>query len=261
MLRSLPAALLIVVLGALALPAAGSAQSEGTLTVRAVPNLAGAAARIEIDARGQQFESGQEFPRSVIVDLTRGITFDARAVRQRCTEEQADAFACPAGSRIGGGTAEGTVTGPLVPGGSQDFSAVIDLFLAPARRGEIAGLIVQVREQNTGFRRSARGSVVAVDTRRFGAEVRFNFPATPPLPPGATLNVERVAVTVGATRRVRGVRRTLLRNPRICRGSWPFRIRVAFEDRTITRNGAVPCRARAAGRRAQPPSQQPSFTG
>lgn len=255
--RVLIIALLAALPGSLLLAGAVSAQSEGTLTVRAIPDLAGAPSQILIDASGQQFESGQELPRSIVVDLARGIRFDARAVRSRCSDEQAEAFACPADSRIGGGEAEGTITGPLVPGGSQEFSATIDLFLGPARSGERAGLIVQVREQRTGFRASARGSVVPVRTRRFGTEVRFGFPAQPPLPPGATLNVERVSVTIGAERRVNGRRRTLLRNPRTCRGSWPYRIRVVFEDRTVRRNGAVRCRARRAGRRAQ----QPTFTG
>lgn len=229
----------------LLVPAAASAQTdEGTLRVRAVPNVADAPSRVEIEASGQRFESGGELPRSVIVDLTRGIRYDKRAVPARCTDLQAEAFACPAGSRIGGGEATGTVTGPLVPGGSQPFRADIDLFLAPARSGELAGLIVQVREQRSGLRGAARGSVRRISTRRFGSQVRFDFPARQPLPPGAALEVESLFVRVGRTRRVNGTRRTLLRNPRTCPGSWPYRIRVVFEDTTIARTGAVACRAR-----------------
>ena len=106
--------------------------------------------------------------------------------------------------------------------------------------------MVQVREERTGFRAAARGSVRQDRTRLFGSQVRFDFPAREPLPAGASLNVESLRVTVGRTRRVEGRRRTLLRNPPSCPGSDPYRLRVVFEARTVARTGAVPCRARRA---------------
>ena len=240
--------------------APASAQSEGTLRVRVEPDVAGAASRLVIVASGQQAASGGELPRSASVAFARGARFDPRAIAARCTEQQASAFACPEASRMGRGDAQGTVSGALVPGGSQEFDAAIDVYLAPRRQGEIAGIIVQVREPRYGFRASARGSLVRLSSRHFGAELRFDFPESEPLPPGFTLTVQRIEVTVGARRTVDGERRTLLRNPPTCPGSWPYRIRVRFSERTVVRNGSVRCRASRA--RPQPSAgRQPSFTG
>lgn len=253
MLRRALYALALAALTAVALASPALAQSEGTLRVRLDPNLAGAGSRLLVEASGQEFQSGGALPRSVVIATARGFRFDPRAVAGRCTDQQARAFTCPANSRIGGGQAEGSASGPLVPGGSQNFTATIDLFLAPARRGEVAGVVVQITLG--GFRATARGSFVSVSSRRYGAELRFDFPDQQPVPPGVTLSVRRVTLTVGAARRVNGVRRTLIRNPATCRGSWPYQVRVGFSDRTVVRNGSAPCRARRAS------ATQPSFTG
>lgn len=245
---------------ALALPAlaspAGAQENEGTVEVRLVPNLAGAPSRLDVEASGQRFQSGGEVPRSVSVLTPRGARFDPRAVAVRCSSSQAQAFACPEGSRIGRGIVEGTFGGPLVLGllgGAQEFEARIDIFLAPARRGEVAGVVVQARETRSGARGTARGSLTLRRAGRFGARLRFELPRRQPFPPGFTVDVRRLELAVGASRRVAGVRRTLLRNPPVCRGTFPYQLRVSFESRTVVRNGGIPCRARAARR--------PSFAG
>ena len=244
--RTAPAA--VAVLASLVGGGAALAQSQGEVRVRLVPNAAGAQSRLEVDARGQTAQSGGGSLRAVELAIARGFRFDPRSRARRCSEEQARAFSCPEESRIGRGEATVNIRGPLLPGG-RSFTSTIDLFLAPReRRSDIGGVFIQAREQSTGFRASARGRLVPLDSRRYGSALRFSFPATQPLPPGFTFTLERLTARVGASRRVAGRRRSLITNPPVCPGAWPYRLRLRFSDRTVERAGAVACSAGAVPR-------------
>jgi hypothetical protein len=218
--------------------------------LKLVPDVAGKPSRLEVDVSPQQVGAPSEPAQSVVLAIARGFVIDPR--------------------RVGRGTVEGNASGLLVPGGSQDFTATIDLFIAgPPQPGDIAGLVAQASEPRTGLRGTATGRLVRVAQGAFGTELRFDqLPGVQRPPPGVTITVKRVRLAIGASRRVRKVRikkrrvRTrrgtvvrrrrlvkriryhLIRNPRTCAGSWPYQVRVGFPSGEQVRDGSVPCRGR-----------------
>ena len=246
---------------ALAAPAAATAAEAPPGAVRLSPDLAGRASELRVEISGDALApAGGEQPRALSLFGTRGLKVDARAVARRCTDAQADAFDCPAASRIGAGSAQGRAEGALVPGGGFDFTASIDVYLAPARQqGDVAGVVIIVREPQSGQRFNGKGRILKVASGAFGSETRFEgLSGGGQLPPGVTVRLNRVEMRVGARRTVRrkvtvrrnGVRRrvtkrftySFLTNPRTCTGSWPYRLRVEYPGRTDDYDGNVPCR-------------------
>jgi hypothetical protein len=245
--------------GALLAPA-GPAQTAPEGTVQLVPNTAGKPSTLSLDMNPQE-PGGTETPRSVSLFIARGFRFDSRARPTRCSDADAQRVACPSKSRIGTGQAMATASGFLVPGGSMDFTASIELFVAAAAAGDVAGVVVQVSEPTTGIRQSARGRLVPVVEGPFGLELRFDqFPGTGQVPPGVTIDVKRIQMTVGAKRRVRKVKRIrrkgkvvkkkvrirryyLITNPPTCAASWPYQVRVGFPSSELVRDGTIACTA------------------
>ena len=248
--------------GLLAVPAGAVAADAPPGAVQLSPNVAGRASELRIDLGEEALagrSSNDERPRSLHLQGTRGLRINPRAVARRCTDEQADAYNCPERSRIGRGTAEGRAEAGLI---GTDFTADIDVFLAPRRQaGDIAGVVVQVREPQSGERFSVKGRIIPLADGPFGSELRFEgLDGGGQLPPGVTVTLRRVQLTAGARRVVRrrvtvrrgGKRRrvtrrfryTLLRNPRTCTSPWPYRLRVVYSDRTEDFNGSVDCRPR-----------------
>lgn len=262
MTSRLPSILIAVL--ALTAPAAASAADAPPGAVRLSPDVAGRGSELRVEIGGEALAqpSGGEQPRALSLFGARGLKIDKRAVARRCTDAQADAFDCPASSRIGDGSAQGRAEGPLVPGGGFDFTASIDVYLAPARQqGDVAGVVVLVREPQSGQRFNGKGRILKVASGAFGSETRFEgLGGGGQLPPGVTVRLNRVELRVGARRTVRrkvtvrrnGVRRrvtkrftySFLTNPRTCTGSWPYRLRVEYPSRTDDFDGSVACRTR-----------------
>lgn len=249
---------------ALAAPAAASAADAPPGAVQLSPNVAGSASelRVQLGAEVLGQRDANEQARALSLFGTRGLKLDPRAVAARCTDSQADAFDCPPSSRVGDGSAQGRAEGAIVPGGGIDFTATIDIFLAPARQeGDLAGVVVLVREPQSGRRFSAKGRIIRVASGPFGSETRFEgLSGGNELPPGVTVKLNRVELRVGARRTVRrrvtvrrGGRRvrvtkrfrySFLTNPRTCAGSWPYRLRVEYPGRNDDFDGNVACRTR-----------------
>lgn len=241
-----------------ALLAAGTAgaQSAPQGSVAVIPNVAGKPSRLAVDASPGDAGSSGEQARSAAVLIARGFRIDPRSRARRCSRDQAERFECPAASRIGRGQADGTAS--LGPAASQSFSADIDLFLAPAqRRGDIAGVVVQVREPQSGFRATGTGRLIRLASGRYGSELRFDqLAGGQQLPPGVTVTVQRIRLSVSASRtvrkvvrrrhrrRVRRVRYHLIRNPRTCSGSWPYEVRVSYASGERAFQGSIACRRR-----------------
>ena len=238
----------------LAAPAGATAQ-EGEAKVTLSPAVAGKASRLSLEASGQAVSSGQQSARAVSLLIARGFRVDPRARAARCSDEERRRLVCPAASRIGTGTAEGEGTFLLQ---RFPFRATFDVFLAEkTERGDVAGIALTVREEQSGRSGSARGRLFRVGDPTFGYELRFDSLATSQAPPGATAQLKRLALTIGAQRTVRrkrtvrrgGKRRcvvrkrryNLIRNPRACAGSWPFRVRATFQGSETVRDGSVAC--------------------
>ncbi len=232
---------------ALALPAAAHAQTPEP--VRVDPNTAGKASHLLVDVRpADDPQANNRTPISAVLGVQDGFKFDTRARAARCSGDQAKNFNCPEDSRIGRGNAYVRVTGPFV---NRQVTADVDFFLAPPQQsGDVAGVVIQFREQSF----NQRGSITARVVRTGGAyplEVRIENlgNATPP-PPGYEVKLERFTGDIGASRtekikryryvrrngkrvRVRyfkKVRRDLIRNPRTCDGAWEYQVRVRYSQ-------------------------------
>lgn len=201
------------------------------------PDLAGKGSRLILDIPGGESAGGAR-PTSSVLGLQRGFVIDVRARRARCTTQQAEAFACPAASRIGAGYALAYATGALVPGGARTYRAELDAFLAPRqRRGDLARVVISVFEPENKLRGNVYGRLVSRPRQAFGQQLRFDaLPGAGEPPPGVEVTLQRLHLEVGAFRAVRRNRRrirfTLIRNPQRCGGSWKARGRVGFADGT-----------------------------
>jgi hypothetical protein len=261
-MRFAPAALVLV--AALAIPAGAAAQLSGDVKVIVNPPVAGKGSTVNVTATGQATGTGQAPPTRISVLAARGYKADLAAVGGRCTDDQRKALRCPADSRIATGSAEGEATFLLQ---RFPFKATIDAFLMrPLQPGDIAGVAVAVR--GTGQQGAGRGRLLRVGGGGpFGIELRFDELPQFQVPAGASAQLTRFEMTVGADRRVREKRRLkrrrsstrrkrrryryvrvrhhLIRNPSTCAASWPFQVRVTFPSGPeVVRDGSVACTSR-----------------
>ena len=197
-----------------------------------------------LDAQPPQGQGGDQKVKSLILTGPRGLKVDARSRSKRCSAEQARDFNCPKESKIGSGEAAGHASGGVVPGGRQDFTAKIETFLAPrVRKGDIAGVVLQINEPQSGNKGSVTGRIVPVrGSKKFGVKLRFDDFPEPPEYPGVTIAVDRITLLTGARRG----RRSLLTNPAKCGSghSWPFRVEAVYADHTDRADVPAACRPR-----------------
>jgi len=254
--------------------------ADGAVTLD--PNVAGrpTALVVDVDPRTTG-SSGNELPQSLAIAFQRGFTFDARAKLGRCTEQQAQDVACPDDSQIGSGEARGTaqtVVGPMA------FTATIEVFLAnPRNGGDIADVILELREPQSNTSASARGRFTPFATGDFAGELRFNVGQQgSSMPAGVTsIEVERLKLRTEAKRTVmfkvkktvrkripgakctvksrrRGKPRTftctvtrtrtlsLITNPITCTGEYLIRLSARYSDgRNVERDATPACTPRS----------------
>jgi hypothetical protein len=246
--------LAIVLATMAAVASAATAQTPG-LTIRLDPNLIGRPSSLLVEAEGQSGQTDGRVPRSVVLSVQRGFVIDPRSRAARCSPRQARNFNCPRASRIGGGQAVVTASGAIIPGGSQDFTASIDLFLAPPPRNhDVAGLVVAIEEPTTGQRGTATGRIVRRGSGPYGYELRFeDLGAGQAPPPGITIELKRLDLRTGARRSVvvgRGDNRhrvtySLITNPSACDGTWNGHAVLSFSDGSSEERGlSAACRRR-----------------
>ena len=234
------------------------AQTPPPGAVQLVPNKAGKPSELRIDLGPGSLPASGEVPRSIVLASARGFRFDRRARRETCSGAPAQDFACPEGSRIGQGSAEFLVRGPLLPAEGLADTASIDVFIAPPPvSGDLFGVEVQVREQSFGVRQRGVGRLVPLPSGSFGSELRFESVGSFELPPGYSVELRRIQLNAGAKRTVRKtrtvvrngrrrratrrVRYHLIRNPRTCAGAWPYELRLGFAAGEERHPGEVPC--------------------
>lgn len=196
---------------------------------------AGAPARVTVRANLGGAVNGTLM--SYEVDLARGFAFDARAVPAVCRERALRQDNCPVSSRIGMGTGRIAVQGRYLP--RTEYPVNASLYLtAPRDRGDLAGVLLDLDQQQSALQVALPGSVV-VAHGRYGLGLRFADTARE-LPSGYHLTVPDLDLEVGATTLVSGRLRSLLTNPSVCpSGGWPIavsvqsgRVRGAFATRT-----------------------------
>jgi hypothetical protein len=212
-------------------------------SIRALPATAGAPSSLRVSASFDQ-PAGAEL-QDYNVDIARGFIVDPRAAAERCTPRQARSTSCPASSRIGGGTGQVSV-------GSTSHTRVsvpITFYLMrPQRPGDIAGLVLAVRQGGIGF--ALLGRLVHVRHGIYGLELRFANTARE-LPAGIQVQLRRVHVGFGTQRTVRlghgkatKVTYHLLKNPSSCPcGGWPFLLTVGYSTGNERYTGRAACKA------------------
>jgi hypothetical protein len=125
----------------------------------------------------------------------------------------------------------------------------IDLYLAPPPKpGDRAGVVVHAKEPNSGQEGHVIGRITPIESGKFGLETSFDkldkaFKA----PNGVTTHVDRMKISFGKHRKIRKkngkhVRVDLIRNPRTCNGSWPYRVVLGYTGRpAYTVNDSAAC--------------------
>ena len=213
-----------------AAPAAADKFRPGSL--RLTPDTTHSAAKLVVNAGFDQ-KPGARL-QAYNVDIARGFRFDPRAVPVRCSVQQAQNATCPAGSRIGGGSATVTIAG-------QRSSFGVDFFLTPPQRhGDIAGLVLSVRRPGTENGFALIGRMVRLAHGPYVLELRF-ADAGKQLPPNLEVQLNRIHAKIGA----RHAGHSLLTTPRTCgKGGWPFRLVVAYSTGTETYSGPAACSTR-----------------
>ena len=241
-----------VAVAALAVPADADQSSSISLN----PAVAGKASTVTIDFTPPQDPAGQN-PQTVVIRIARGFKFDPKAVAESCDAAHAKGNNCPGKSKIGGGTADVTVsstTGLFPP---EHLTATIELFVAPPpKSGDVSGVVVHVYEPQSKQQGSITGRIVKEPSGQFGLDARFdNFDKALQPPAGFKVQLDKLHISFGAGRtvkkkvkkhgkkKIKKVRHDLVTNPKTCTGSWPFEVDITWADQQTSDGGAVPCTA------------------
>jgi hypothetical protein len=247
--------------GLLAVPAVAQVPGDA---VRYDPAVAGKASHLVIDLRFSEDPRSQgRSPQAGSTAFAAGFTFDPRARAERCSEDRAKGFDCPGDSKIGTGTTLVTASNGVF---TQQLTADAQFFLAaPFQSGDVAGVVVHVKERSTGQQATINGRIVKAGAP-YGLAVRFDDfeSSTQNAPEGFTIRIDRIQADVGAFRhekvtvccktvRKNGkkrkvkykkkVRRDLIRNPATCpSGGWAYQVRVRYSatDESV-RDGSAAC--------------------
>lgn len=209
---------------------AAAASQDATLSVS--PNKAGKGTTATLDVHPPK--KGQDVS-GLTVRAARGAKFDPRAVKVKCTAQQASSNSCPAKSRIGGGTVQATVSSAAF---NSPVQVQVDLYLAPPQHsGDKAGVVAHFKVSQTGQQGHVIGRVRTIASGLYGLETVFSGLDKALKPPaGFKAHTDSIHLSFGKHRTVtrrrngkkRKVRINLLRNPKTCTGSWPYEVIIAY---------------------------------
>lgn len=224
--------LLLATAAAVLLPASVAAAQAPGLNVTLTPNTPKSGTKLALDLDGSQLGdvSGQA-PRSVRLIVQEGFRFDADAVSARCA---AGAATCPDAAKIATGTAQAGFSYLLFSG---EATATITAYLAaPARAGDLAGIVVKAAVPSLGRTLTSTGRVLRAAAPD-GLELRFDdLLSGQGIPAGAQVTLRRLQLTAGASR-------TLTRTKRVNRKR-KVRVRRNGRLRTVTRTRKVTIKVR-----------------
>ena len=242
-----------VVVVCVATAAAAGAQVPGD-AIEADPNKAGAGTHLIGDLRVKDDpQSGGQSPRQIFINVAAGFKADSRSRSETCSQERAAGFNCPGNSQVGTGTANAALVSNSGAFSETPLLADVKLFLAPPQQsGDVAGVVLQVKERSTGQQATTTGRVVKIGAP-YGVGLRFENlePLTAGAPDGFHIRVDRVQTDIGASRTVKKkaykyvrrngkkkrvayykkIRYDLLKNPRTCpSGGWPYSVRLVYPN-------------------------------
>jgi hypothetical protein len=225
-----------IVIGVLAVIAVAVARHLSPSTsVRDRPIEAGAPAQVSVMASFDRSIDGELH--GLELDLSRGFRFDPRAAAT-CKLAQARAEKCPVASRIGSGSGTILVHGLYLPRTKYDVKVALDL-IAPPRRGDLAGVALDIHEPQSQLAVLLLGDVKETTNGPYGVTLHFSR-TRPQLPYKLTLS--GLSISLAAQRTSGSQTYNLLTNPRSCSPSgWPLLVAI-ISDNTTKRFGAIsPC--------------------
>lgn len=194
--------------------ALASASASASARVSAIPPLAGAPATYSLEIAAS--EPRGAYPSALSLSLPPGTRLDGRALPRRCTRKAALAGHCPRSSRVGLGqaqllqTATFSASDPGIP-----LTVAIGVYAAPTlRAADLGRLLVISREGVTAIGGFASGSVQPVSGR--GTQLSFGLGLVQRAPE-ESITFTGLSLSLGA----RHGRFSLVRNPRVCGGTWP----------------------------------------
>ena len=240
--RSLLTILLTLALATTAAAATGG----GTVTTTLKPNKVSKASTLTVDAKGPF--SAQGLPKSAMLLVQKGFRSSPKSVRVLCTAKQANGNSCPAGSKIGTGSATATATFA-----GQTFHPNIALTLYLGKRqqaGDIASVVIIGTLQNSPISGTAHATGRLFKQSGGGLEILFDKLPSFNVPPGATVTVNSLTLKAGAKRTVKQgkgrhkhkVRYSLITNPPTCSGRWTGTFTVTFSSGKLNTPLSTPCR-------------------
>jgi hypothetical protein len=173
------------------------------------------------------------------LDLARGFHFDPRAAAT-CAPSQYHAGSCPADSAIGGGSGEILVHGPYLPRTTYDIG--VGMYLtAPTHRGDIAGLVLDLTQQQSQLHAVLHGRVIPLRTSRYSIALRF-ADAGKGLSHNYELILRQVALKLQAGRTVGSHTYHLVTNPTPCvKPGWPLQLSMASATNAWIYHGRASC--------------------
>ncbi|MGH2866952.1 MAG: hypothetical protein ACRDNK_05205 [Solirubrobacteraceae bacterium] len=226
--------LIVIAVALLAMCAAVAAASpHPSLDLGLTSARAGAPARIMVGANLGAAVSGTMM--SYEIDLARGFGFDGHAASALCTGRALRRDTCPALSRIGVGSGRIAVQGPYLP--RTEYPITASLYLSPPRqRGDLAGVLLDLDENQSALQVALPGSVITRPRGRYGLGLRFSDTASE-LPARYHLTLADLDLDLGSSAYASGRHHNLFTNPRTCpRGGWPIAVAVrsGYVRRTFT---------------------------
>lgn len=244
-MRTALTAAVVLTLAALVAPA--SAQAPDGLTITLSPNTTASGATLTARVDGSKLDKTQQAkpPRRVLIASPAGMRFDPRAVGATCNARQAAAHTCPAASKVGSGSAVVSVKLFGIP---REVTATLTGYLGTARKGDLAGLIIDGRV--SGQRMTSSGRILRATSTR-GPAVLFDFPDVD-VPAGISATLKSLMLSAGAQRdekvrdkstgRTRTVRHHLLTTPKACKRTWTASSTLTFASGPVTVTVPIACR-------------------
>jgi hypothetical protein len=228
------AALIATAIG-LALPGAASAQTapSATVTAKMTPNVAGKPTSIRFGFSVKMADGSVPAPLTNALVHLPNIKVDTKGLKvcSRGTLEARGPSGCPAGSKVGTGTAHASA---LLGGTLVNEPAKVTAFNG-TRPGRPATLLLYNDGRQPISVQLVVGATLTPDTGQFGRKFNFPVPAIPTVPGSPDASVVDFTVTIGATTKAkehgRSVTHHLVTAPKTCpSGGWAFRGDFSLRD-------------------------------
>ena len=230
----------------LAFAGTAAAANSGNISVSLSPNKVSKSSKLSVTASG--FPAAG-LPTSAQFTVQKGFISSAKSVPVLCSAAQASSNSCPAGSKIGSGSASvtGTYLGLTIPD-TVSFS----MFLGAPSGGDIASVVVT--GSDSYLHDTVTGSGLLQKSAGGGLTLSFpHFPTIQNLPSGATITLNSLSLSASASRTAKitvgkgkhkkrkKVTYALITNPSTCAGSWTGSATVVFPSGPITKPLSTSC--------------------